>query len=65
MDFFCKNDSYWNQLDKATDKIIPQALKPETVRHRMTDGDPESLIKQWGTYDFKFKFQPQGGPIET
>lgn len=56
MDFFCKNDSYWNKLETATEKMIPQALKPEVSGHRMTDGDPESLIKQWGTYDFKFKF---------
>ena len=65
MDFFCKNDSYWNKIESATENIIPTALKPEAAKHRMTDGDPESLIKQWGTYDFKFKFQPQGGPIET
>ena len=56
MDFFCKNDAYWNKLETATDKMVPLALKKDAARLRMDDAEAENLIKQWGEYDFKFKF---------
>ena len=32
MDFFCKNDKYWNKLEDATSKIIPGSKKADHER---------------------------------